>query len=232
MAQILFVDDDPVVQAMGQQVLTMEGHEIVFASNGYDALERLDGGLPDLMILDIVMPDISGLEVCRRIRADPYRARLPIIFLTARSRPSDVAAGLDAGGDDYLTKEALSVELPARVRALLRRLGGGVLDPDSDELVVGSFTLAISRPELHTPDQVIFLTPVEHRVLHYLMRHDGQPVAPQRLLEDVWEYPPGTGDPRLVRTHIGNLRHKIEADPHDPLIIQNVHGRGYVFMAP
>ncbi|MGF1505880.1 MAG: response regulator transcription factor [Chloroflexi bacterium] len=231
MAQILFVDDDPVVQKVGQHVLEDEGHYLQVVGTASEALDYVRGPLPDLLILDIMLPDLSGLDVCRRLRADPYTARIPIIFLTSRSRPRDVAEGLDAGGDDYLNKESISVELPARVRAMLRRIAGGPLDTEASVVHTGGIGLHISRPELYLDDEVIFLTPVEHRIVHYLMIHAGRPVSTDRLLEDIWEYPPGVGDPKLVRTHIANLRAKIEHQPDDPQLIINVRGRGYMLRA-
>jgi DNA-binding response OmpR family regulator len=228
MAHILAVDDDEPVLRSVKRVLENAGFTVSTASGGQEALNLIARGQPDLVVLDMIMPGIDGLEVCRRIRADPFTAKLPILFLTAKSRPTDVAQGLDAGGDDFLTKPFEVVELPARVRALLRRAPGGPLDVESEYLVVGDIKLHAKRAEVQIGEQMIELTSIEHQLLHYLMLHAGQPVPALQLLRDVWQYPSGTGDPILVRVHIGNLRAKIEPQPDSPRYVLNVRGRGYV----
>jgi DNA-binding response OmpR family regulator len=228
MGYILAVDDDEPVLRSVRRVLENAGFTVHTASNGQDALKMIERNRPDLVVLDIIMPGLDGLEVCRRIRADPYIAKLPILFLTAKGRPNDVAQGLDAGGDDFLTKPFEVVELPARVRALLRRAPGGTLDTESEYLTVGDIKLHATRAEVHIGGRAVELTSIEHQLLHYLMLHAGQPIPALQLLRDVWQYPVGTGDPILVRVHIGNLRAKIEPQPDTPRYILNVRGRGYV----
>ena len=174
------------------------------------------------------MPEMDGIEVCKRIRGDPFLAKLPVIFLTAKGRPNDIAHGLDAGGDDYLTKPFEILELPARIRALLRRAPGGTLDPEAEYLEIKDLRLHSSRFEVWVAEQMIQLTPIEHRLLHCLMIHAGQPVATDQLLMNVWEYPAGVGDPKLVQVHIANLRAKIEPDTGAPRYIRNVRGHGYI----
>jgi DNA-binding response OmpR family regulator len=183
---------------------------------------------PDLVVLDIIMPEMDGIEVCRRVRGDPFTAKLPILFLTAKGRPADVVLGLESGGDDYLVKPFEVRELPARVNALLRRAPGGALDPDAEKLVAGDVRLHRSRPEVEVGGQLIELTAIEHRLLHYLMLHQGRPIPTQQLLEDIWEYPPGVGDPQVVHVTIARLRAKIEPQPDSPQIIRNLRGRGYL----
>jgi len=228
MGHILAVDDDEPVLRSVKRVLENAGFTVRTASNGQEALDQITRERPDLVVLDIIMPGMDGLEVCRRIRADPFIARLPILFLTAKGRPNDVAQGLDAGGDDFLTKPFEVVELPARVRALLRRAPGGPLDTESEYLIVGDIKLHAVRSEVHVRERQIELTSIEHQLLHYLMLHAGQPIPALQLLRDVWQYPAGTGDPILVRVHIGNLRSKIEPQPDTPRYILNVRGRGYL----
>jgi DNA-binding response OmpR family regulator len=228
MGYILAVDDDEPVLRSVRRVLENACYTVHTASNGQDALKMIERNRPDLVVLDIIMPGLDGLEVCRRIRADPYIARLPILFLTAKGRPNDVAQGLDAGGDDFLTKPFEVVELPARVRALLRRAPGGTLDTESEFLTVGDIKLHATRAEVTIGGRAIELTSIEHQLLHYLILHAGQPIPALQLLRDVWQYPVGTGDPILVRVHIGNLRAKIEPQPDTPRYILNVRGRGYV----
>lgn len=228
MVKILAVDDNRQVLNSIRRVLEVEGFTVVTASTGAEALAMIKEEKPALVVLDVIMPEMDGLEVCRQLRADPFFARIPIIFLTAKSRPSDAAEALDAGGDDFLTKPFEVIEMPARIRALLRRAPGGVLDTESDFITVGQLTLHNTQPELHIGETVIQLSTVEHRLLHYLMLHAGQPVSTHALLENVWEYPPGTGNPKLVHVHIRNLRRKVENDPDNPLRIRNIHGRGYI----
>ncbi|HEX3053530.1 MAG TPA: response regulator transcription factor [Aggregatilineaceae bacterium] len=230
MTYILAVDDDAPVLRSVKRVLEKAGFEVDTAANGQEALDKIAQRKPDLVVLDIIMPGLDGIEVCRRIRADPFIARLPIVFLTAKGRPSDVAQGLDAGADDFITKPFEVIELPARVRALLRRAPGGVLDAQSEYLTVGDLKLHSTRCEVQIGERMITLTTIEHQLLHYLMIHAGQPIATEKLLQDVWQYPPGTGDPILVRVHIANLRSKIEPDSETPRYILNVRGRGYLFV--
>ena len=230
MVNILVADDDPVIQRVATDTLTMEGYEVTTAKNGQDCLRSITSSQPDLVILDVTMPDMTGFEVCNRIRADPYTANLPIIFLTANNRPHDIAQGLDVGGDDYLSKDAIRIELPARVRALLRRIDGGQLHSSNKEITTNDLIVDKVLPIVSRGGKQIKLTAIEHRLLYILMANEGVPVSNDHLLETVWEYPPGTGDPKLVRTHIGNLRAKIEPTDQDaPRYIHNIRGKGYMF---
>lgn len=225
---ILAVDDDVQVLRSIRRVLEEAGYEVITASSGEEALALVAQQRPDLVLLDMIMPEMDGLEVCRRLRSDPFLGRLPIIFLTAKGRPGDVATGLDSGADDYLIKPFEVVELPARVRALLRRAAGGALDVEADEIRTSQMTLAIHQLAVQVEGEWIELTPMEHRFLYNLMSHAGQPISIEQLLREVWEYPPGVGDPKLVRVHVVNLRNKIEPDPDDPQLILNIRGRGYM----
>jgi len=222
------VDDEPEALGSIRRVLQDAGYEVLTANNGREALQLLADSQPEVVILDVIMPEMSGIEVCRRIRANPFHARLPIVFLTAKSRPSDIAEGLDAGGDDYITKPFQVIELPARIRALLRRVPGAALDPDSEYLDVGKLRLHTSQFNLYIGDTQYDLTSVEYQLLHYLMLQQGQPHSVDQLLEDIWDYPHGTGDPALVYAHVKNLRKKIEPEPESPMYIRNVRGRGYM----
>src|SRR5262245_26113785 len=196
MARILTVDDDPDVLVAVRRVLEEDGHDVTPASSGQEGLDLLASGTYDLVVLDVVMPEMSGVEVCRRIRSNPSLVRVPILFLTARGRPNEIAEGLDAGADDYLVKPFAVIELPARVRALLRRGPSGTLDADSDKIEVGNLVVYANKLDAEVNGQAVALTPIEHRLLHYLMMNAGRPLPAERLLEDVWEYPSGVGDPR------------------------------------
>jgi DNA-binding response OmpR family regulator len=229
MTQILVVDDDLDVREALEGILKAEGYAVDTVPTGAEALAYLEGARPDLIVLDIIMPGMDGLSVCERIRSNPFTASIPIIFLTAKGRSTDIAHGLDVGGDDYITKPFQVIELPARVRALLRRVPGGPLDSSSEYLTTGDLQLHRSRFEVTLRDEdPITLTATEHRLLHSLMMHAGQPISITALLQQVWDYPEGVGDPSLVHVHIRNLRKKIEDDPKNPERILNVYGRGYL----
>lgn len=230
MTYILAVDDDPQVLDAVEHVLERAGYEVMTCGSGEKALECIRQKTPDLLVLDIVMPEINGLEICRRLRADPYYARLPIIFLTAKGRPGDIAEGLDLGGDDYLVKPFEVVELPARVRALLRRAPGGTLDSETSTLEIGGLIIHSIAPYAEVEGRRIELTPVEHKILRYLALNAGKPVTSDAILEHVLGYPRGTGDTGAVRIHIKHLRDKIELVPKSPQLIRTVYGQGYVIL--
>jgi DNA-binding response OmpR family regulator len=245
MARILVVDDDLSVSDAISRMLVRRGHETIVVHNGQDAINAARNQEPDLVVLDVVMPGMNGVEVCRRLRADSDTARLPIIFLTARIMIEDKIKGFEAGADDYLTKPFAIQELELRVRALLRRTEmidrqAALLAEASDEeeaevsqqeretLTVGSLTLNRRTFEATTGDSTVILTPVEFDLLSHLMEHPGEIFSSERLLHEVWGYPVGTGDPALVRMHIRNLRGKIEPDGSEqPTFIRTVVRRGY-----
>ena len=228
---ILAVDDDQQMRTMLLDALSNEGYDVEPANSARVALSLVERRVPDLIILDVGMPEMDGVTLCRRLRQDSRFVSTPILFLTAYSQPEDIIRGLDAGGDDYTLKP---IELPvflARVRALLRRTA---YPDDGNDLArqsilnVGRLTLNSDTYQVavqgHAPIQ---LTATEHRLLRYMMENANQPLSPQRLLEAVWEYPPYTGDPDLVRVHVRNLRSKLEQDTRQPEYIQTVHGVGY-----
>jgi DNA-binding response OmpR family regulator len=184
--------------------------------------------VPDLLILDIIMPGMDGLAVCRAVREEVRYNDLAILFLTARGHTDDVVAGLDAGGDDYVVKPFEVAELAARVRALVRRGQRNALI-ESPEITIGPLRLDSNTHQViignGTPVQ---LTATEHRLLRYLMEHANQALSPHHLLEAVWDYPPQTGDPDLVRAHVRNLRAKVEQPDAPRPIIRTIHGVGYM----
>jgi DNA-binding response OmpR family regulator len=224
---ILAVDDDPDVLGTLSRTLQREGFEVVRAMSGTEALRLAAERPPDLIILDIGMPGLDGLSVCRRIRADSQYNNVAILFLTAYGHTDDVVAGLDAGGDDYVVKPFELAELVARVRALVRR-GQRNAIMESPVLVIGDLRLDSSTHQIYISNlPPIQLTATEHRLLRYLMEHANQALSPQHLLEAVWDYPPNTGDPDLVRAHVRNLRAKLDVDDLSTAI-RTIHGVGYM----
>ncbi|MCD4684694.1 MAG: response regulator transcription factor [Anaerolineae bacterium] len=228
---ILAVDDDPDVLGTVARALRREGYEVGRANSGLEALKMLGERYPDLVILDIIMPGLDGLDVCRKIRADHQYDNLAILFLTAKGQTEDVVAGLDAGGDDYVTKPFELAELTARVRALVRR-GQRNTVMESPVIIIGDLRLDSNTHQVTITDQdMVQLTATEHRLLRYLMEHPNQALSPQHLLEAVWDYPAETGDPDLVRAHVRNLRAKLETGDDTASFIRTIHGVGYMISA-
>lgn len=223
-ACILVVDDEVIVADLVARILTDVGHQVRVANSGREALQQVDSAPPDLVILDVVMPDMGGLEVCQSIRANPALASLPILFLTALAGQEDKLTGFALGADDYVTKPFDNRELIARVQAVLRRANL----TKANLLQVGGLTLNMSTFEATNSKGTTLLTPVEFDLLCYLMERANKVVSPEQLLREVWRYPPGTGDPALVRRHIKNLREKLEPIPSRPRHIITVSRHGYI----
>lgn len=226
MSYILTVDDDPEILETLRHSLTKEQHIVAEALNAEDGFRQIVKRRPDLVILDIMMPGKDGLWLCRELRADPRYNDLLILFLTGIGGTEDVIRGLDAGGDDYVIKPFQQSELKARVRALLRR----VINEQGDAvLTINHIRLDSDTFQVTNGSHVAQLTATEHRLLRFLMEHAGQALSTQKLLEKVWDYPPRTGDPDLVRAHIRNLRQKIEPDDTKREdFIRTIHGVGYM----
>jgi DNA-binding response OmpR family regulator len=224
-AYILAVDDDlEVLETLGR-VLRREAFEVGLVSSGTEALQVLEKRHPDLMILDIIMPGMDGITVCRRLRQDPRFTALPILFLTAKGTTDDIVDGLDAGADDYVVKPFELAELRARIHALLRR---SIRDKGSNTVLqLNDLRLDSGTYQVFVGDEIIQLTSTEHRLLRYLMENPNRALSPGHLLQAVWEYPPNTGDPDLVRAHVRNLRAKIEIDDRRKYI-RTIHGVGYM----
>lgn len=225
MAHILAVDDDPEVLGTLERVLERENFRVTTVNSGRKALAYLENSRPDLVILDIIMPEMDGIAVCRQVRRDPRFTALPILFLTAKGSTDDIVEGLDAGADDYVVKPFELAELRARVHALLRRGTRGA--STSSILQVDNLRLDSDTYQAHINDEVVQLTSTEHRLLRYFMEHLDQALSLGTLLQEVWEYPEDTGDPDLVRAHVRNLRAKVEVDP-ERRYIRTIHGVGYM----
>ncbi len=223
---ILVVDDDKEIVRLVRSYLEKAGYEVFIAYDGETALHTLRREKPDLLILDLMLPDRDGWDIARLIRADTYLAATPIIMLTARVEDSDKIVGLEIGADDYITKPFNPQEVVARVRALLRRsnLERGVIAPQV--LKVGGLRLDLGRRELTTSGQPVELTPTEYNLLRILMESPGYAFTRDELLEKGLGYA-YAGMGRILDSHIKNLRRKIEPNPKKPTYIQTIYGVGY-----
>ena len=221
--RVLVVDDEPNITELVAMALRYEGFEVRTAGNGRGALNAVAEFRPALVILDIMLPDIDGLEVLKRL-GDAAR-RPPVIFLTARDSTEDKVKGLTVGGDDYVTKPFSVEELAARVRVVLRRHGAA----DGERLRCADLEMDEEAHEVRRGDRVIDLTPTEYRLLRYLLVNAGRVLTRSQLLDHVWSYDFG-GDSSVLETYISYLRRKVDAT--DPQLIQTVRGVGYVLRAP
>jgi len=225
MSSILVVDDEPYITDLLAAALRFEGFTVEVAATGREALQRVHEAPPDLVMLDIMLPDLEGTEVCRRMRESGDR--VPVIFLTARDATEDKVNGLQMG-DDYVTKPFSLDELVARVRAVLRRFGGA--GPEMvDRLTFADLEMDIDAHEVRRAGQVITLTATEFNLLQYLMVNARRVVSKSEILDNVWDYG-FNGDPNIVETYISYLRKKI--DEFDPPLIQTVRRVGYCLRRP
>ena len=219
-ARILVVDDDAALAEMLQIVLRQERFATDWCGVGGGAVEAFRATLPDLVLLDLMLPGRDGVDVCREIRAE---SGVPIIMLTARTDTIDVVAGLEAGADDYVAKPFKAKELLARIRTRLRRLSD---DQSSDLLRIGDLTISVEEHSVTRNGTPIPLTPLEFDLLLALARKPRHVFSREVLLEEVWGYR-HSADTRLVNVHVQRLRSKIEADPEHPRIVVTVRGIGY-----
>ena len=227
---VLVVDDEPNIRELVQVALQFHGCTVTTAATGKDALRQAETDRPDLIVLDVVLPDLDGFEVCRRLRSGGNE--VPVIFLTARDTSSDTVTGLALGGDDYVTKPFSVESLVARVRAVLRRAsrapaGEGVTE--TQKLRAGDLELDESRWTVHRAGQPVELSPTEFRLLAYLMRHEGRVLTREQLLENVWGWD-YAGQSQIVETYISYLRRKL--DPLGPPVIYTQRGVGYSLRLP
>ncbi len=223
--RVLVVDDEPNKADGISMALRYQGFEVASASTGGEALATVESFRPQLMLLDVMLPDREGFEVARRLSAG--HARVPIIFLTARDATEDKVRGLTVGGDDYVTKPFSLEELIARVRALLRR--SGVAEAQSSRLAFADVELDDDAHEVTRAGALIELTATEYRLLRYLMLNPRLVLSRPQLLEHVWDYDFG-GDARVLETYVSYLRKKLDA--HGPSLIHTVRGVGYVLRLP
>ncbi|MGA8489778.1 MAG: response regulator transcription factor [Terriglobales bacterium] len=225
MAKILIVEDEPNMVAGLRDNFEFEGHQVITAGDGVAGLERAIAESPDLVILDVMMPRMSGLDVCRQLKSK--RPSIPIIMLTARGQEVDKVVGLELGADDYVTKPFSIRELLARVKAVLRR---AKIAPKTDEKYsFGEVEVNLRSCQVSRKGRALDFSSKEFELLKYFLIHPGETLSRDRLLEDVWGYDrfPTT---RTVDAHIVRLRQKVEPKPEEPRFILTVHGTGYKFV--
>lgn len=228
--RVLVVDDEPAIVKLVQFNLAKEGFSVEVAMDGEQALTMVQNRAPDLIVLDLMLPKVDGLEVCRQVRRQ--HSHIPILMLTAKSDEFDKVLGLELGADDYLTKPFSPRELTARVKAILRRMEAvKELEEEQEqkkEIVVGDLKIDVEGYEIFKNGAVIDLTPKEFELLLYMVTHRGKVLSRDQLLNAVWNYD-YIGDSRIVDVHVSHLREKIEEDSRNPVYIKTVRGIGYKF---
>jgi two-component system OmpR family response regulator/two-component system alkaline phosphatase synthesis response regulator PhoP len=224
-ATILVVDDEEAIQRMLAVALAREGYRVVEALDGERALQLVTSERPDLILLDVMLPGIDGLEVCRQVRAT---SQVPIIMLTARDDEIEKVLGLELGADDYVTKPFFIAELRSRIRAVLRRADRSAWSASDDVLSVDGIVLDSARRTVQAHGSDVALTYVEFEILRTMMASPGRVFSRQSLLEAVWESA-DYRDPRTIDVHVRHLREKLEPNPREPVYIHTVRGVGYRF---
>jgi two-component system OmpR family response regulator len=219
-ARILVVDDDDSIRELLGMALRHVGFDVELAANTLDARNLIERGTPDLLVLDVMLPDGDGIDFCKRLRAGGLRSS--VLFLTARDTTEDKVRGLTVGGDDYLTKPFSLEELVARIRAILRR--AGVVDADARAISYADVELDEDSHEVRRNGTLVALSPTEFKLLRFLMVNAGRVVSKAQILDHVWEYD-FDGESSIVETYVSYLRKKL--DPLGPPLIQTVRGIGY-----
>jgi two-component system, OmpR family, response regulator RegX3 len=223
---ILLVEDEASLAESVRYNLEREGFRVTVAPDGRAGLERFRADGPNLVILDLMLPEMSGLDLCKLIRET---STVPIIMLTAKDAEADKVAGLELGADDYVTKPFSMRELVSRVRAQLRRAGMAVPSGNGEVLTGGPVVLDPERHEVRVRGEIVPLPPKEFAVLHLLLERKGKLLTRRFLLEEVWG-PDYFGDTKTLDVHVKRLRQKVEDDPHHPRSIVTVRGLGYKFV--
>jgi two-component system response regulator RpaA len=224
-SRILVIDDDQAIAELVKINLELLGHIVTTANDGIKGLALSQQQRPDLVVLDVMMPDLDGYTVAQRLRQNPVTNSIPILMLTALGMTKDKVTGFDSGADDYLVKPFEIPELQVRIRALLRRSGSVPHSATLPEILhAGEITLIPENLQAKVRDKVVKLTPTEFEILHCLMQHHGQTVSTGKLLEEVWGYAPDD-DVDTIRVHIRHLRTRLETAEHK--YIRTVYGGGY-----
>jgi len=224
MTRILVVEDEESFREGLQYMLSREGFEVVLASDGAQGMAEFDKSAPDLVLLDWMLPEFSGIEVCKYIRT---KSSIPVIMLTAKDTEVDKVVGLELGADDYVTKPFSTAELLARIRAVLRR-GGDVEVPNASVIEIGAIRIDLDRHTISVNAEEISMPLKEFELLEYLMRNSGRVLTRGQLMDRVW----GSnyhGDGKTLDVHIKRIRSKIEPDPASPIYLTTVRGLGYRF---
>jgi two-component system OmpR family response regulator len=224
-ARLLVVDDEPNIRELLSASLRYAGFEVVTAEDGREAVQAAERVRPDLIVLDVMLPDMDGFEVVRRLRSSGRP--LPVLFLTARDGTEDKVTGLTLGGDDYVTKPFSLEEVLARIRAVLRRTRGDVAEPS--RMRVADLELDEDSHEVRRAGEPVHLSPTEFRLLHFLMSNVGRVLSKAQILDHVWEYDFG-GDSNVVESYVSYLRRKV--DQSEPRLIHTLRGVGYMLRAP
>ena len=261
MAHILIVDDNIAFVLAISESLRFRGYTVSSASDGVEALQQADKSAPDLVLLDIEMPGMDGFRFCQELRSNPRFHAIPVIFMSVRSDLADKLAAYEVGADDYLVKPFDMLELSARLQAVLRRSARqsaidreralqleaqadqgvqtnsndkpaeGARVPDDRVLEVRGLRLYLDNALVESELGEARLTPAEFELLKFMMLHPDQILSSERLLQEVWLYPAGVGDPAVVRWHVKNLRRKIEAEPEKPLRLRTISHHGYILVS-
>jgi two-component system, OmpR family, response regulator len=226
--RLLVVDDEPNILELLAASLRYAGFAVETAPTGIEALAKVESARPDLLVLDVMLPDLTGFEVAQRLRAGGVRA--PVLFLTARDAVDDKITGLTIGGDDYVTKPFSLQEVIARIRALLRRAGVAAADPDAPtRLTFGDIELDEASYEVHKAGRPVSLSPTEFRLLRFLMQNAGTVLTRGQILERVWQQD-FAGDYGVVESYVSYLRRKV--DTTEPRLLHTVRGVGYLLRRP
>jgi len=247
-SNILIIEDDAIVAKTIERCLRGNNYHVQIVNTGVAGLRAARRKVPDLVILDVIMPGMDGYTVCKEMRDDPLLKEVPVLFLTAKVKVEDHIVGLSVGADDYLGKPFNVDELLLRVKAILRRtqhLSKPVTEPKlatgaksntqpvektaTEHIIrIGEYSLDTRTYMFSSPKKGKFrVTPVQYSLLYHLMTHPNKIFSPSLLLEEVWDYPDATGSADLVRVHIKNLRESIEEDPKNPVFIKTIQGYGY-----
>ena len=223
--KIMVVEDEPSLVFTLQDTLENEGYEVFVSDTGTDAVNMVRSVKPDLLILDVMLPGVSGFEICKQVREEKFT--FPIIMLTARDQEIDKVTGLNIGADDYITKPFGVKELLARIQARLRRANSYSKTGPMDVITLGPVRIELNDSTVVRPDGEMELTTREVELIRYLVNHANDPVSRDSLLENVWRYEYSTNT-RTVDVHISKLRSKIEMQPDDPRYLVTLHGVGYM----
>jgi DNA-binding response OmpR family regulator len=223
--KIMVIEDEPSLVFTLRDTLENEGYEVFVSETGINAMDMVRTVRPDLLILDVMLPGVSGFEICKQIREEKYT--FPVIMLTARDQEIDKVTGLNIGADDYITKPFGVKELLARIQARLRRANSYSKTGPMDVITLGSVRIELNESMVVRPDGEVELTTREVELIRYLVAHANDPVSRDALLENVWRYEYSTNT-RTVDVHISKLRGKIEMQPEDPRYLVTLHGVGYM----